>query len=147
MKIAVAHWQRRVSPVFDVADHLFLITVDKSREIQRESLLLASRDPFERAKTLAGCGVEVLLCGAVSLEQEKALAAAGIRVMGFLGGQYEDILDAYLDGRLNDGRAPRADLSGQRPRGAKQPDPKKGPRRRFKPHAPATKPLQKGGSP
>ena len=104
MKIAIAHWQGRVSPVFDVADRLFLITIEDSREVHRESLRLASRDPFERARKLAERGVDVLLCGAVSSALEKALTAAGIRVLGFLGGELESIVTAFLDGQLNDGR-------------------------------------------
>jgi predicted Fe-Mo cluster-binding NifX family protein len=115
MKIAIAHWQRRVSPVFDVANRLFLITIENGREVHRERLRLASRDPFERARKLAERGVDVLLCGAVSAALEKALTAAGIQVLGFLGGESESIVAAFLDGQLNDGRAPRADFNGSQP--------------------------------
>jgi predicted Fe-Mo cluster-binding NifX family protein len=121
MKIAIARWQRRVSPVFDVADRLFLITIEEGREVHRERLRLASLDPFERARRLAERGVNVLLCGAVSAALEKALTAAGIQVLGFLGGELESIVAAFLDGQLNDGRAPRADRSGRRPHFGKHP--------------------------
>ena len=120
MKIAIAHWQSRVSPVFDVADRLFLITIEDSREVLRESLRLASQDPFERARKLAERGVEVLLCGAVSSALEKALTAAGIQVLGFLGGELESIVAAFLVGQLDDGRSPRAERSGRRPRPGKR---------------------------
>jgi predicted Fe-Mo cluster-binding NifX family protein len=126
MKIAIAHWQRRVSPVFDVADRLILITVEDGREVHRESLRLASRDPFERARKLAEQGVNVLLCGAVSSALEKALNAAGIQVLGFLGGELESILAAFLDGKLNDGRAPRADRNGRQPHSGERPGVGKG---------------------
>jgi len=98
MKIAIAHWQSRVSPVFDVADRLFLITIEDGREVHRESLRIAGQDPFERAQELAEQGVDVLLCGAVSSALEKALVAAGIRVLGFLGGELESIVSAFLAG-------------------------------------------------
>jgi predicted Fe-Mo cluster-binding NifX family protein len=104
MKVAMAHWRGRVSPVFDVADHLFLLTVEGSREVDRENLRLASRGPFERVKELSELGVEVLLCGAISLTLEKALIGAGIRVVGFLGGELEGVICAFLEGCLNDGR-------------------------------------------
>jgi predicted Fe-Mo cluster-binding NifX family protein len=121
MKAAIAYWQSRVSPVFDVADRLFLITIEDSREVHRESLRLTSRDPFERARKLAERGVDVLLCGAVSHGLEKALVAAGIRVLGFLGGKLESIVSAFINGQLNDGRLPRADRSGRRPHFEKRP--------------------------
>jgi predicted Fe-Mo cluster-binding NifX family protein len=134
MKIAIAHWQGRVSPVFDVADRLFLITIEDGREIHRESLRLASQDPFERAQRLVEQGVDVLLCGAVSLTLEKALLGTGIRVLGFLGGDLESIIAAFLDEKLSDGRAPRVDRSGRRPHSGGRP----GVEKRQKPpvHAP-----------
>jgi predicted Fe-Mo cluster-binding NifX family protein len=119
MKIAIAHWQSRVSPVFDVADRLFLITIEDGREVHRESLRLASRDPFERSRKLAERGVEVLLCGAISSALEKAMTAASIQVLGFLGGELESIVVAFLEGQLSDGRAPRAACSGRRPHSGK----------------------------
>jgi predicted Fe-Mo cluster-binding NifX family protein len=134
MKIAIAHWQSRVSPVFDVANRLFLIAIEDGREVHRESLRIAGRDPFERAQTLAEQGVDMLLCGAVSSALEKALVAAGIRVLGFLGGELESILSDFLAGQLNDGRLPRAAHSGRRPHFEKRP----GAEKRQKPpvHAP-----------
>jgi predicted Fe-Mo cluster-binding NifX family protein len=126
MKVAIAHWKSRVSPVFDVADRLFLITIEDSREVHRENLRLISRDPFGRARKLAERGVEVLLCGAVSSVLEKALTAAGIQVLGFLGGELESIVAAFLDGQLDDGRSPRADRSGRRLRPSKRPGVEKG---------------------
>jgi len=134
MKIAIAHWHSRVSPVFDVANRLFLITIEDGREVHRKSLRIAGRDPFERAQTLAERGVDVLLCGAISSALEKAMVAAGIRVLGFLGGELESIVSDFLAGQLNDGRLPRADRSGQRPHFEKRP----GAEKRQKPpvHAP-----------
>jgi predicted Fe-Mo cluster-binding NifX family protein len=106
MKIAVAHWSGRISPVFDVADNVILITAENGRETHRESLRLTSQGPFDRARKLSAEEVDVLLCGAVSAALEKALAATGVQVLGFLGGEVEGILAAFLDGRLRDGRLP-----------------------------------------
>ena len=126
MKIAIAHWQGRISPVFDVADNLFLIAIEDGREVHRESLSLASQGPFERARKLADQGADVLLCGAVSMTMEKALVGAGIRVLGFLGGELESIVAAFLDGQLNDGRAPRMDRSRRWSHSGKRPGAEKG---------------------
>jgi len=100
----MAHWQDRISPVFDVADHLLLLDVEGRREIDRKTLRLAGQSPFERVKELSELGVNVLLCGAISLTLEKALIGAGIRVVGFLGGELENVIQAFLAGNLGDGR-------------------------------------------
>ncbi len=110
----MAHWQGRVSPVFDVADRLLLLDVQDGREVHRESLRLNSRDSFDRAKELVELGVDVLLCGAVSLTLEKAVIGAGIRVIGFLGGELENVITGFLNGSLNDGRTQNANRIGKR---------------------------------
>jgi predicted Fe-Mo cluster-binding NifX family protein len=106
MKIALAHWSGRISPVFDVTDHVVLITAANGRETHRVDLRLDGCDPFARARKLAEAQVSVLLCGAVSAALEKALAAAGVQVIGFLGGEVEGILKTFLNGQLRDGRLP-----------------------------------------
>jgi predicted Fe-Mo cluster-binding NifX family protein len=115
MKVAMAHWKDRISPVFDVADHFLLLEVEGRREIGRKSLRLAGLNPFERVKTLSELGVDVLLCGAISLTLEKALIGAGIRVVGFLGGELENVIQAFLDGSLDDGRIRNASRTGTQP--------------------------------
>jgi len=115
MKVAMAHWQDRISPVFDVADHLLLLEVEGRRESGRKSLRLAGLNPFERVKTLSELGVDVLLCGAISLALEKAIIGAGIRVVGFLGGELENVIQAFLDGNLDDARIRDASRIGKQP--------------------------------
>jgi predicted Fe-Mo cluster-binding NifX family protein len=120
MKVAIAHWQDRISPVFDVADRLFLLDVEDGREVRRESLRLASRDAFDRAQELVELEVNVLLCGAISLGLEKALISAGIRVVGFLGGEFENIIHVFLDGKLDDGRVRNTSRNGKQAGGGSE---------------------------
>ena len=102
MKIAIAHWQGRVSPVFDVSDRVFLIDVEDGRELQRVDMALSSRDLFARAKEVLNLGTQVLLCGAISQELERTLTGAGVQVIGFVCGDVETVLDAFLHGELDD---------------------------------------------
>ena len=104
MRIGIAHWQSRVSPVFDVADRLLLIDLDGGREQHRENVMLIRRDPFERAKEVSGFCVEILLCGAVSRVMETALINAGVQVFSFICGDLETILAAFLMEKLSDDR-------------------------------------------
>jgi len=102
MRIAIAHWQDRISPVFDVSDRLLLIDIEDGRELKREDNLLNCSGPFERAREVYRLGVQVLLCGAVSRPLETALISSGVRVIGFICGGLEDVLNAYIKGRLAD---------------------------------------------
>jgi len=103
MRIAIPHWQGRVSPVFDVAETLCLIDIEEGRETGRRNTMLTSRDPF-RAIEVSALRVDVLICGAVSYSLERALAGAGIRVVCCICGEVGSVIDAYLGGRLSDRR-------------------------------------------
>jgi len=103
MKMAIAHWLGRLSPVLDVSDRLCLIDVEGRREVSRENVILTARDPFGRAKEVAGFGTNILLCGAISHVLERALIGSGVRVIGFLCGDLEAVIPAFLGGRLSDG--------------------------------------------
>ena len=95
MRIAIAHWQDRISPVFDVSDRLLLIDIEDGRELKREDNVLNCLGPFERARDVHRLGVQVLLCGAVSRPLETALISTGVRVLGVICGEWEDVLSAY----------------------------------------------------
>jgi len=104
MRIAISHWLRRVSPLFDVSDKLYLIHIEDGCETRRERIVLVSRDPFGRAKEVSGLGTDVLICGAISHVQESALIFAGVQVVGFICGEFEAVLVAFLCGQLLDSR-------------------------------------------
>jgi len=46
MRIAIAHWTGRVSPVFDVSDRLLLIDVEGGQEQKRKDIKLTSENPL-----------------------------------------------------------------------------------------------------
>jgi predicted Fe-Mo cluster-binding NifX family protein len=103
MRIAIAHSAGRISPVFDVTNNLLVIEVVGGAEVRRNHCTLVSRNPFMRAREVAGLGVELLVCGALSHVQEAALVRTGIQVAGFICGDVEAVFDAVITGRLADG--------------------------------------------
>ena len=52
-------------------------------------------------RLLQRLGAHVLICGAISRPMEFALTAAGIRVISDTCGAVEDVLNAFLGGRLS----------------------------------------------
>jgi predicted Fe-Mo cluster-binding NifX family protein len=102
MKVAIAHWQNRISPVFDASRNLKLITVQNGKETARKQIVLSSYDFWLRAKTLSHYGVRIVICGAISHTLETVLLSKGIGVIGFVCGQLEDVTQAFLSGQLDD---------------------------------------------
>lgn len=103
MKVAIPQWNGRVSPVFDVAGSLLLVEVADGQELRRNEGSLTATDPLRRAKQVAQFGAEVLICGAISLPLEAALASAGVQVLPFTCGRVEEVLAAFMNGQLTDG--------------------------------------------
>jgi predicted Fe-Mo cluster-binding NifX family protein len=101
MKVAIPHWQGRVSPVFDVAGNVWLVDVADGAELARQNVSLTAAAPQARAKALAELGTDVLVCGAISWPLEMAIAAAGIEVIPQTCGDVERVLAAFISGQLN----------------------------------------------
>ena len=100
VKIAIAYWQNRISPVFDVSNNLYLIYFEKGKEIKRENILLTGRVLFDRVKEVTTLGIDVLICGAISRTLEETLINTGIHVIGFICGDVETVKSAFFRGQL-----------------------------------------------
>jgi len=101
MRIAIPQWQGRVSPVFDVAANLLLVDVADTREVGRQEVPLTAVHPAYRAQELARLPVNVLICGAISRPLEMAVCSLGVQVIAQVCGQVEEVLKAFLEGRLS----------------------------------------------
>jgi predicted Fe-Mo cluster-binding NifX family protein len=106
MKIAIPHWQSRVSPVCDEARLFLVVQLIDGREVARSELALAppGNDLIGRVAQLRRWGVDVVICGAVSQELETVLQGAGIQVVARVCGDVEEVLQAYQTGRLDQQR-------------------------------------------
>ena len=99
-RIALAVWQGRISPVFDVSRQVLVVDIEQGRPAGRKEESFASADPFGRAAELARWKVETLICGAISHPFSACLAAQGIRLVSFVAGEVEEVIEAYLAGAL-----------------------------------------------
>jgi len=114
VKIAIAQWQGRVSPVFDVSDSLVVIDLDKQGRQERQTVTLTNRDPVRRSREVADLGVSVLICGAISQALERFLTGTGVEVNGFICGDVDGVVAAYGQGQL---MQERFHMPGTRPKG------------------------------
>lgn len=103
MKVAIPLWQGRVSPVFDEASRILIVDISNGKERCRRLESLLSHNPFERARVFPKLGVDLLICGMISQTQQTALDSAGVRVIPHICGSMEDVIAAFLDGRIENG--------------------------------------------
>lgn len=104
MRVAIPFWNDRVSPVFDAARRLVVVDVENGVERARHHQTLQEEFPTRRVRQLAQLGVNVLICGAISRPLAALLAASGITLIPWTAGPVDEVLAAYLAGRLPDPR-------------------------------------------
>ena len=100
MRIAIPCWRGRVSPVFDAARNLLLVDLENGRELRRETRPITEAGPCARAAEACGLGIDLLICGAISAPLEASLSRRGLRVVGFVCGPVERVIEAFLQGGL-----------------------------------------------
>lgn len=103
MKVAIPHWQGRISPVFDVAGNVLVVEIDGGLEQARQDVVFDVEEHHARAARLTEAGANVLVCGAISRPLEMAVSAAGIEVIPQTCGEVDRVLAAFIDGRLDQG--------------------------------------------
>jgi len=100
MKVAMATWNGRISPVFDVAQQVQMLDIEKGRVTRWSQEALPGAEPQAQAGRLSALDPEVLICGAISRPMADLLAATSIRVIPFTAGDVEEVLAAWLAGTL-----------------------------------------------
>ncbi|GAB6909807.1 conserved hypothetical protein [Desulfosarcina cetonica] len=98
MKVAITIWGDRISPVFDAARRLLIVTIDQGHIINREEATFDPEQPSNLTKALIDQEVAVLICGAVSQTPAAVITASGIRLIPFITGKVERVLGAYAQG-------------------------------------------------
>ena len=96
MKTALTVWANRISPVFDVASTLLILEI---RDLEIQSRQYESFDPdrpSHLAARLAQMHVSTLICGAISQRPAMLLEAGGIKLIPFITGRAEKVLQAYV---------------------------------------------------
>ena len=100
MKVALATWNGRISPVFDVARQVLMLDVEDNRVVARHEETLPGTEPQAQAGRLAALAPHTLICGAISQPMAGLLAARNIQVIPFTAGAVEEVVAAWLAGAL-----------------------------------------------
>ncbi len=101
MKAAFACWQERIAPVFDVARQVRV--VDTAPDAAAGGTLVALPEgAARRATRLAELSVDTLVCGAISRPVEELVRSHGVRIIAFVAGATDALIQAWRAGRLHE---------------------------------------------
>jgi len=101
MKIAIPLFQKRISPRFDCAHDLLLITTDNGKHIiERNEIVFGNSNYIERINLLEKTGVDVIICGGVSNDMLDLFEDKKIEVIPWVTGEAEKALELFMRGKL-----------------------------------------------
>ncbi len=100
MVICLACYRNRLAACFENAAVLRFYRVEDGAAEQIGAYPPVRGDIVGLVAALKGTGAAWLLCGAISGCGEKMVSASGVRVAGFLQGEVDEVLNAYLEDRL-----------------------------------------------
>jgi hypothetical protein len=100
MKVAVTIWENRISPVADSAREVLVLNIEGQSVLGRHHEHFNDDSPFYRARKLADLGVKTFICGAISDFYRGLVEGYDIRLIPFVHGQIDEVLDAFLRNAL-----------------------------------------------
>jgi predicted Fe-Mo cluster-binding NifX family protein len=102
MRISIPCWQERISPVFDVAGCLMIVDLEHGKPGNRLCVYLEEESVYKRVNRMLNFDVDVLICGAISRPLETALLSEGIEVIPQTCGELEPVIQAYVEGKIDE---------------------------------------------
>ena len=100
-KTAFSYWNRRIAPVFDIAQRLRVLEIESGRIIRETEETLRGELPVQKAQYLTESGIGPLVCGAISTPLSELMVACGIRVIPFVAGDVGEVIAAWCHGDLD----------------------------------------------
>jgi len=98
MKTALTIWGNRISPVFDSANTLLIVEIKNQQVCSRRYEPFYPHSSSRLAERLADLDIEVLICGAISELPANIIEFAGVKLISFITGSVDEVLDAYVRG-------------------------------------------------
>jgi len=103
MKLVIPVCEGRVSNVLDFAHKAVVVELSDAEELGRAEVNLAGRGPASIAK-LRQLGVDTLICGAISRSMALGISACGIRLLPYVTGFIDEVIEAFKSGQLGSER-------------------------------------------
>jgi predicted Fe-Mo cluster-binding NifX family protein len=96
VRLAITVWEGRVSPVFDTARIVMVTDIESGEARDRHVETLPDGSPSQKVARLRELGVETLVCGAISGPFASLLSSSGIRLIPFVSGDVDEVLQAVV---------------------------------------------------
>lgn len=100
VRIGIPVWGKRVSPVLDASGELLVVEFSDKGRTDIGAVPLGGWGMMRRARLIGELGLDVLICGAISGRLAGLLGRTGVRVMAWVSGDVDEVLQAFSRGEL-----------------------------------------------
>lgn len=100
MKIALPVWEGKISPVLDTACRIVIFDVEGRKATLKDEAHLQGIDSIRKCARIKELDVDLLICGAVSRHFGMMLADSGVKIIPWIAGAADEVLEAFMNGRL-----------------------------------------------
>lgn len=103
MKLAIMLYGTRVSPRYGYSQGVLIVEVNNRGEFERKTLEITEHYPEKIPELLSKEGVEVVISGGMNQHFQNLFHLRGIDVIWGIIGEADDVLTAFVTGRLSPG--------------------------------------------
>ena len=103
MKLAIMLYGTRVSPRYGYSQGVLIVEVNNQGEFGRKTLEIGKYYPEKIPDLLSKEGVEVVISGGMNQHFQNLFRLRGIEVIWGIIGEVDDVLAAFMTGRLSPG--------------------------------------------
>jgi predicted Fe-Mo cluster-binding NifX family protein len=89
-----------MAPVFDVSRRALVLTLEHGAVVSRVLETIETPMPVLKVERLTELGVQTLVCGAISEPLQHELSRMGVKVIAFVAGEIEEVVESFLAGAL-----------------------------------------------
>jgi len=97
MKIAIAAWKGKISPVFDSTAHILVANVEGNKVTNKELISLECMTHYQRVELLDRLDIRTLICGGITRPLLENIRGKGIKIIPNICGDVDKILNAICD--------------------------------------------------
>ena len=100
MNIAIPIHRNRVMPRFGCAREIMVVTVEGDRIVSRKRVMMTPEMFVSLPAVLASEHISVMICGGIHPRFQEAIQRQNIQLIWGVVGEWQDVLQAYLNGTL-----------------------------------------------
>ena len=105
MRVAIPRFGEQVAPCFGYAATITIFTIGKGKVLDEVDFCLQSNDILDRFRLLRDQQVGTLICGGLEESLADLLQANDVRIISWVSGRVDVLLERFLRGELVAGTA------------------------------------------